>query len=154
MIIQDLHVHVSILGEHKEDGGNIILSWVEKHTLILLNNDTNCKGMYTWEGRESKSVTDYSLINNQIYNKFKYMVVTEAEKELIDLTDHNLLQVRLKKTNMTKQKAVGCVRETEYQRYDEKSLQDFVQEVEKECNKSRKYGITKTVGDNKESNTS
>lgn len=112
MIIGDFNGHVGFFGEQKVEEGNITLSWMEKYNSKLLNNDTNCKGMHTWEGRQSKSVIDSTLTNSQLYVRFKGMV-TDDEKALIHLIDHSILLIRLKKIKMTKKEITEDVRETE-----------------------------------------
>lgn len=59
-----------------------------------------------WEERDSKSVIDYTLISTSLYDKYKDMLRDELE-EMYDLSDHNLIQLRLKKRNGEKCKLGG-----------------------------------------------
>ena len=48
MIIGDFNGHVGFLGEQKlDEGGKMIVEWMEEQGLILLNKDTQCTGLYT-----------------------------------------------------------------------------------------------------------
>lgn len=67
MIIGEFNRHVGILGEQKADeGGNIVLSWMDKYNFILFNNVVNCKGLYILQVKDFKSVIDYALVNTAI----------------------------------------------------------------------------------------
>lgn len=55
----------------------------------MLNNDQQCKEMYTWESKGQTSVIDFAMINQNLHEKYVNMNI-EENKEL-DIPDHNLL---------------------------------------------------------------
>ena len=96
MIIGDMNAHTNMIIKDKiNKNGEKLIEWLNRYNLILLNNDIECKGKYTWEARNSKSVIDYSIVNEKLYHHFKQMDIDES-KEIIDLSDHMMLQVTLK----------------------------------------------------------
>lgn len=66
--------------------------------LSLLNADPNCIGEYKWESREQKRAIYYVFTSLSMYPDFLCMD-TDEEKQLSDLSDHNLLTARFKIRN-------------------------------------------------------
>lgn len=125
IIIGDFNGHVGFLGEHKlHEGGRIILSFMENHNVIMADDDMHTKGLYTWEGRGSKSMIDYTLINAALYRTFKDMLIDE--KEIYDLSHHNIIQVRLKKEGIVRN-VKKRIQEIEYYKKDEVSKSIYLQ---------------------------
>lgn len=87
MIIGDMNAHTTMIVKDKiNKNGEKLIKWLNKYNLILLNNDIECNGRYTWEARNCKSVIDYALINKELYNYFK---------GILDLSDHMMMKVKL-----------------------------------------------------------
>ena len=97
-------------------GGSTVLNPMNRYNLILLNNDEKCKGLYTWEGRGQKSVIDYALVNIRLYDEYKNMTIDEG-KDIMDITGHNLMEIKLKKPPETK-KITNETKEIEYYKKD------------------------------------
>ena len=55
LMIGDFNGHVGFLGEQTLDrNGQMIIEWLEKENLIMLNDDTKCDGLYTWQRQNQK----------------------------------------------------------------------------------------------------
>lgn len=96
--------------------------------------------MYTWEGRGSKSVIDYALVTTSLYNKYHDMQIDE-DKEIYDLSDHNLINIRLKLNGKIRQKDEP--REVEDYKKDEENLKIFIRELEEKCSSEENMSIEK-----------
>ena len=50
LITGDFNGHMYIRGRQKvNENGKMILDWMDKYNLILLNEDQKCEGTYTWK---------------------------------------------------------------------------------------------------------
>ncbi len=76
-------------GQKLNDNGRIILEWMEKFKLTMLNDDMKCEGEITWSRNEQNSVIDFALVTDKFYDKFRKMTIDE-DQDIIDITDHNL----------------------------------------------------------------
>ena len=91
LILGDFNAHLGFLGPQKINiEGKKILDLMEKKGLILLNNDPNCMGEITWEGRDQTSAIDFIFASQSMHQKFTCMEIDDA-KQHYDLSDHNLL---------------------------------------------------------------
>ena len=61
---------------------------------LLLNDDMNCKGVYTWNRNNQKSVIDYAICNKKFDDIYTYMKIDEKPRSNWHL-NHNL-EVKLK----------------------------------------------------------
>ena len=81
---------------------------------------------------ENKSVIDFILVNNQMYNYFTEMCIDE-NKEQYDLSDHNLLTATFK-IEYNKGRRVKQLRSVhEHYKITEDTKMKFQQEMEKLC---------------------
>lgn len=79
----DFNGHTGLRGKQKlDENGKMILEWMDKYRMILLNEDPKCEGTYTWGRQEQKSVIDYALVTEKGYSKFHNMVIDE-KKEIL-----------------------------------------------------------------------
>ena len=62
----------------------------------MLNMDDRCIGKYTWSRGENKSVIDYMMVNNKVYDKFVGMEIDE-EKLIYEDSDHHMMSMYLKR---------------------------------------------------------
>ena len=92
-VIGDFNCHVGFLGEQsKNRKGEMMLEFMERWNMVILNMDDRCEGVYTRiQGRE-KSVIDYYLVNEEMFSLFKKMEIDE-EKGIFDLSDHCYFKV-------------------------------------------------------------
>ena len=91
ILLGDFNGHIGFIGEQQlNKNGQIILNLMERHNLVLLNDNERCHGKVTWQERNMKSTIDYMMVNEKMYNKFEKMVIDE-QKEEIDFSDHNLI---------------------------------------------------------------
>ena len=93
IIAGDFNGHTGFKGEQKVDkNGEVILNWLGKYGLIMLNDDVKCRGEFTWARNNQRSVIDYFLVSDKVYDNFKKMNIDE-EKDIFDLSDHHLMEV-------------------------------------------------------------
>ena len=95
MIMGDFNGHLKMIdGKDDDENGKMILEWIEKYKLIMLNLEDRCEGIYTRIRGEQKTTIDYVLVNDRVYEDFRHMHIDE-EKEIIDGSDHTLITVDL-----------------------------------------------------------
>ena len=67
-----------------------MLDLIDNNNLIILNGYADCKGEITWQQRERKSTIDYLMVDEEMHQRFKKIIIDE-QKEEFDLSDHNML---------------------------------------------------------------
>ena len=98
MILEDFNGHLELIGKRKIDrNGEMVLDWLLEYDLILLNGDSKCVGQYTWGTQEQQNAIDFVLVNKEMHKHLSEMRIDE-EKQVIDLSDHNLVTVVFKAT--------------------------------------------------------
>lgn len=141
IVTGDFNGHVGFKGKQTVNkNGNIILEWMEKYRLIMLNDDEKCTGEYTWSREGQRSVIDYFLVTNSTYKRFHSMRIDE-EKEIFDLSDHNLMEAEFKTTDERKEYKVKEWVERKYYKTDRRSLDKFRQSLEDSVNRTRVDGL-------------
>ena len=91
-----MNAHTGLIGPQAlNPNGKIILDWLDKFNLTLLNLNSNCEGEITWSRGDQKSTIDLILTNPEMYNYYKRMKIDE-DKEYFDLWDHNQISVDFK----------------------------------------------------------
>lgn len=132
LVLGDFNGHVGFKGEQKlDDNGAMIIDWMQKYDLIMLNDDTNCKGVYTWQRNDQKSVVDFALVNTNMYNIFTDMLIDDS-KQLFDLSDHNLIKIRFRVKKMCdKSFKSNNWEERDYYKLDKDSLQKYTDALER-----------------------
>ena len=133
LLLGDFNGHVGFLGEQKLDiNGKIILEWLDKYDLTMLNDVCECEGTYTWSVNNLKSVIDYMFINKRLNEKFLNLKIDES-KNIFDLSDHNLIianfQVEVNTGSIYKNMKWS---KKEYLKINEETLKTFTREMEKE----------------------
>lgn len=69
IITGDFNGHTRLQGTQRVDeNGRVMLEWMEKHKMILLNEDERCE-VYTRSRNEQKSVIDYTLVSQKMYDR-------------------------------------------------------------------------------------
>ena len=129
LVMGDFNGHVGFLGDQREDrNGKFVMNLVNSSNMVMLNCDDKCKGMYTWGKRGQRSVIDYVLANDRMYQHLDTMEIDEYQ-EACDLSDHNLISISFMFeacTNFSK-----ASREDQYYlRVDEQSLKLFAEEMQ------------------------
>ena len=129
IILGDFNGHTGLLGTQKIDNmGRVIMDWIADYNLVLMNCDMKCEGTYTWSQREQKSVIDYVMVNKEAYDIIKYMKIDE-NKEILDITDHNIITIGMGITTNNFRKGKWIKRE--YYKTDPDSLKRFLDETER-----------------------
>ena len=134
MILGDMNARLTILEPSIEmdANGNMIEEWVTGKDMIHFDRSEKCIGKYTFgrpEGR--RSAIDHVMVNQELNNQFKGMMVDENGEEL-NISDHNLVRCwfkigREKPKNWKDYK-------TEYREWytlDPKALGEMEKELEK-----------------------
>ena len=131
----DFNAHVGIIGEHKLNyNGKIVLDIMTENNIIMLNDTDKCKGIYRWSRRQSKSVIDFVLVNSLAFGICDQMEMDE-QQEKFDLTDHNLIEIPFKLNYMhPNYDRTGKWEEKIYYKLDEKSLEKYITQMEKDLN--------------------
>ena len=128
MIMGDFNGHLKMIdGKDDDENGKMILEWIEKYKLIMLNLEDRCEGIYTRIRGEQKTTIDYVLVNDRVYEDFRHMHIDE-EKEIIDGSDHTLITVDLEvQKSMGKNKTRW--KEVIYYSDKEEVIRECVQEL-------------------------
>ena len=128
MIMGDFNGHLKMIdGKDDDENGKMILEWIEKYKLIMLNLEDRCEGIYTRVRGEQKTTIDYVLVNDRVYEDFRHMHIDE-EKEIIDGSDHTLITVDLEvQKSMGKNKTRW--KEVIYYSDKEEVIRECVQEL-------------------------
>ena len=93
MVLGDMNAHVGFLGEQELNrNGERLLGMMDECSLIMLNLDEACRGVITREEGRHKSVIDFVLVNEFLYDDFVKMDIDE-NKELFDLSDHCMIRI-------------------------------------------------------------
>lgn len=132
ILLGDFNGHIGYLGNQRLDNnGKFILDLMTEQNMILLNDDSRCIGTYTWSRDKQKSVIDYILVNQSMYNIYKWMNIDENQ-ELVDISDHNLItlnfQVAQISQNFTRH---GLWEYKEYYKTDSESLSHYTKSLER-----------------------
>lgn len=129
LIIGDFNGHVGFKGGQKlNDNGRIILEWMEKFKLTMLNDDMKCEGEITWSRNEQKSVIDFALVTDKLYDKFRKMRIDE-DQDIIDISDHNLIEIEIEAKHKRACKSKEWITR-EFYKTDKDSLERFQQTLE------------------------
>ncbi len=131
LVIGDFNGHLGFLGEQSINrNGKIVLELMENNNLILINDTPLYEGIYTWSRGIQKSAIDFVLANKECYGLIQDMYIDE-QNEIVDLSDHNLIQLRIK-VNTTKPNVnQGKWTETQYYQTDKSSLNKFVNRLQR-----------------------
>lgn len=133
IVTGDFNGHVGFKGEQKlDENGKMIIEWMEKYKLTMLNDDVKCQGEYTWRRENQKSIIDYALVSNGFYNRFLEMKIDE-DQELVDISDHNLIEIKMKTSKKVKYTRNEWV-EREYYKRDKEALTGYKAELERKVN--------------------
>ena len=128
MVVGDFNGHIhSIDGKDTDRNGKMIIEWMDKYELILLNTDEKCKGTFTRIRGNQKTTIDYVLVNKKIYENFVQMHIDE-EKMIIDGSDHNLITVDLHIRNK------NAMKKAKWQTYsfyttNEEAIKKYIEEL-------------------------
>ena len=146
VILGDFNGHIGIMEENSplDRNGKMILRWLDDYNLTLLNLDDKCEGTYTRTFKKQKSIIDYVLINNKMYNRFKEMKIDE-NKEIFDISDHNLITVNFSiknEGNISKNKMI----EREYYTKDPETIKIYCKELEKYGKENKIVDLTEMLG--------
>ena len=129
LILGDFNGHVDFIGNHRTNGnGNLMLDFIDRSNLVMLNNDLCCEGLYTRVQNEERTVIDYGLVNQELYGSFVKMYIDE-DKLKFDLSDHCLLEVEFAITNRTNQEAHDRKLVEYYKVNDDRLKRDFISKV-------------------------
>ena len=128
-IICDFNGHIGGLGEQREDtNGRMIKEWMSHKEMILVNIDGKCEGEITWQRNEMKSTIDFVVVNEKMYELIIGMKIDE-KKELFELSDHNMIEIRLNVGIKEKRKNDSWI-ERKYYTTEEEPLKMFKGKVE------------------------
>ena len=134
IIMGDFNCHLGFIGYQEEnENGRKTIELINNNNLILLNNDERCQGIFTWERGNQKSAIDLMIVNNEMYEYFERMEIDE-EKNKIDMSDHNLIEAQMKIDTEKKSYEKGVWEERKYYKTDEKSLNEYREEIKSMIN--------------------
>ena len=134
-IMGDFNAHVGIIGEQELNyNGKIVLDIMTENNMIMLNDTDKCKGTYTWSRGHSNSVIDIVLVNSLGFGICDQLDIDE-QQEQFNLTDHNLIEISLKLNYMhPNYDRRGRWEEKIYYKLDEKLLEKYITQMEKDFN--------------------
>ena len=133
ILLGDFNGHIKMIDGRDDDlNGKMLIDFMEKYNLNMLNMDSRCKGKYTWSQRGSKTTIDYILVNEKALESFQDMEIDE-DKIMFSDSDHCILSAKFYFKGAEKQ---SFKKEEwkyfEYYRRDEEALSRYRGEVEKE----------------------
>ena len=124
----DFNGHTGLQGTQRVDeNGRVILEWMEKYKMILLNEDERCEGVYTWSRNDQRSVIDYALVSQKMYDRVTKIRIDE-DKELCDLSDHNMIEIEVAIKAESKKQYKGWITK-EYYCKNDKAMEEFSREM-------------------------
>ena len=132
MVLGDFNAHLKRLdGRRTDENGKMVLEWIDKLNLILLNGDEKCKGTYTRVEGNTKTAIDMVMVNKKMYEACEEMIIDE-DKEEIKFSDHNLVTIKIGLrgrggVNFGKDKEVMV---EHYYKKDSESLRQLREELE------------------------
>ena len=120
LMIGDLNAHIGndddgILGNNEKIGtnGKEYRRFMKERQLILCNNTSKCKGIWTRTQGDNKSVLDLTIATSEAFDNIESIVVDEENRYSIESrnakTDHNITSIKM---NMTVEKEKEKKRET------------------------------------------
>ena len=78
IILGDFNEHIGFLGpQPMNKNGELMLDLIDNNNLILLNGHADCKEEITWQQREHKSTIDYLMVDEEMHQRFKKMIIDE-----------------------------------------------------------------------------
>lgn len=131
LVFGDFNGHVGYLGEQRINGnGRMLLEFIEKWNLIMLNMDDACEGLYTRVQGEERSVIDYYLVNEKMYDKFRRMKIDE-DKDDYDMSDHCYLSAVFQINKEERNRREEITERREYYRVkDKECMKNYVERLE------------------------
>ena len=142
IIVGYFNSHLGYIGYQEENrNGRIMNRFLNKYDLILMNIDERCKGVYTWERGEMKSVIDYVVVNREMYDRVEEVVVDEERKET-EISDHCMLSTFLRVGRPQGGGGDGCWIAQKYFRYSEERVQRYRLQVEEKLETGGQFSMT------------
>ena len=111
----------------------ITMEFTERWNLIMMNCDVKCKGTFTMVELNNKSVIDYFLINDNMYQYYESMEIDEGKilYDLSDLTDHVYMYVDVNILSRTTECRREKTDEVKYlQVKNDQLVREFVRKLE------------------------
>ena len=143
IIVRDFNSHLGYIGYQEENGnGRIMNRFLNKYDHILMNIDDRCKGVYTWERGEMKSVIDCVVVNREMYDRVEEVVVDKERKET-EISYHCMLSTFLRVGRLQGGGGDGCWRAQKYFRYSEERVQRYRLQVEEKLETGGHFSMTK-----------
>jgi len=141
IVMGDFNAHIGFLGEQRQNNnGELLLNFMERWNLVMLNADDRCMGTYTRIMGNDRSVIDFMLVDEKVYDKFKGMEIDE-DKVKFDLSDHCYISGNFEmESNVTNWKTDWETKEY-YKVNDQNLMQQFVAEVENKVIEDRVENI-------------
>ena len=93
-----------------------------------MNGDQKCEGEITWQSKVSKSAIDFVLVNQCMYDKFRYMKIDE-NKEKTDLSDHNIVSATFS-VLCNQEDQYSETKEIKYLKINDDTKNKFLQDIE------------------------
>lgn len=131
VILGDFNGHVGFIGHQEMNRkGEMMLEFMEKWDLVMLNASDRCDGVYTRIQGNERSVLDYYLVDERMHDRFVNMKIDEG-KETYDLSDHCYISASFWiRTDKDIRNRPIWKREEYYKVHDDEIMEDFVRKVE------------------------
>ena len=83
IMLGDFNGHIGFLGpQPMNKNGGLMLDLIYNNNLILLNGHADCRGEVTWQQRYHKSTIDYIIVDEEMHQRFKKMIIDNKKKNL------------------------------------------------------------------------
>lgn len=142
VVMGDFNGHVGFLGtQDLNRKGEMMLEFAERWNMVILNADDKCEGEYTRVQGNERSVIDYYLVDEKMYDRFESMVIDD-DKDRYDLSDHCYMSARFRVSGVGEDmNGEGWEWNEYYKVKDRALLDDFVRGVEEKLDEMSEVDV-------------
>ncbi|KAL1430218.1 hypothetical protein MTO96_015283 [Rhipicephalus appendiculatus] len=88
VILGDFNAHIEDLDGKTDRAGKLLLTWVERLDMIIVNTTEKCTGRTTWAARETETCIDYCVMTSDVFPRLSSMAIDSAGTRSLG-SDHN-----------------------------------------------------------------
>ena len=109
----------------------MLQEFAERWSLVILDCDSKCRGVYTRLVRNECSIIDYMMVNECTYRYFRLMEIDE-DKVLYDLSHHVYVFMELiGREDMPRYRGAKLIEVKCFKVKDEQLMKEYIGELER-----------------------